>query len=309
VAFYLTVTRDWQRLERVSADEWLRRSVGERAYSIWWKPLLVSKFGEEHYRDVNMAWLWARAYKRTARLGYFAGGFQRFIDLLVARVRSQSGEVRLENRVLRVQVADGGRLRLDTASGIEEFDRVIATCSPQRMIGLVPQMPSDYAQGLSSLQSMGAVVLILALKRPMTQGHYWINIPAGEGLPFMGLIEHTNYIASEHYGGDHLVYCGDYLPADHPYLGYGRERLLSTYLPGLRKINPDFSLDWVRKTWAFSEPYAQPIPTLDQSRKIPPMRTPIRGLWMANMSLVYPWDRGTNYAIEMGRRVAREIAR
>jgi hypothetical protein len=25
------------------------------------------------------------------------------------------------------------------------------------------------------------------------------------------------------------------------------------------------------------------------------------------MSQVYPWDRGTNYAVEMGRRVARMI--
>ncbi|GAG07188.1 unnamed protein product, partial [marine sediment metagenome] len=90
-AFYLTLTRNWQRLERVTADEWLRRAVGECAYEIWWRPLLVSKFGEEHYRDVNMAWLWARAYKRTARLGYFAGGFQALVDLLVARVREQGG--------------------------------------------------------------------------------------------------------------------------------------------------------------------------------------------------------------------------
>jgi len=25
------------------------------------------------------------------------------------------------------------------------------------------------------------------------------------------------------------------------------------------------------------------------------------------MSQVYPWDRGTNFAVEMGRRVAREM--
>ena len=27
----------------------------------------------------------------------------------------------------------------------------------------------------------------------------------------------------------------------------------------------------------------------------------------ASMSHVYPWDRGTNYAVELGRRVAREV--
>ena len=47
-AFYLTITRNWERLERVSADEWMRRASGERAYEMWWKPLLISKFGEEN---------------------------------------------------------------------------------------------------------------------------------------------------------------------------------------------------------------------------------------------------------------------
>jgi protoporphyrinogen oxidase len=306
-AFYLTLTRNWRRLERVSADEWLRRMAGERVYEVMWKPLLISKFGEENYRGVNMAWMWARAYKRTARLGYFVGGFQGFADLLVERVRAQGGEVRLETAVQAIRFIAEGCLRLETTAGAEEYDRIIATCSPQEMLRLAPDLPSDYAEKLAGLKSMGALVLILALDRHLTEGHYWINIPAGEGLPFMGLVEHTNYISSEHYGGDHLVYCGDYLPPDHPYFDYSKEQLLATFTPGLVKINPDFRPDWIRASWMFTEKYAQPVPTLDHSRNIPAPKTPIPGLWMANMSQVYPWDRGSNYAVEMGRRVARLI--
>jgi protoporphyrinogen oxidase len=175
------------------------------------------------------------------------------------------------------------------------------------MLRLTPDLAPEYAAKLAGLRSMGAVVLILALRRRLTDGHYWINLPKGEEFPFMGLVEHTNYISAEHYGGDHLVYCGDYLPPDHPYFDYSKERLLETYLPGLVKINPDFRLDWVRASWMFAERYAQPVPTLDHSRSVPPLKTPIPGLWMANMSQVYPWDRGTNYAIEMGRQLAREV--
>jgi protoporphyrinogen oxidase len=141
----------------------------------------------------------------------------------------------------------------------------------------------------------------------MTDGHYWINIPSSEGLPFIGLIEHTNYISPEHYGGDHLVYCGNYLSPEHAYFDYTREQLLETYLPGLAAINPDFDPDWIRATWLFKEKYAQPVPGLDHAKNIPALKTPIPGLWLANMSQVYPWDRGSNYAIEMARRVAREV--
>jgi protoporphyrinogen oxidase len=307
VAFYLTLTRNWERLERVSADEWMRRMTGERAYEIWWKPLLVSKFGEENYRDVNMAWMWARAYKRTARLGYFVGGFQGFVDLLMERVAAQGGKVRLETEVQAIRFIAEGVLRLETAEGSVEHDQILATCSPQEMLRLAPGLPDDYTDKLARLKSMGAIALILALKRPLTKGHYWINIPASERLPFIGLIEHTNYISPEHYGGDHLVYCGNYLPPDHPYFDYTKERLLETYLPGLSAINPDFSPDWIRATWLFAEKYAQPVPTLNHSHNIPALKTPIPGVWLANMSQVYPWDRGSNYAIEMARQVAREM--
>jgi protoporphyrinogen oxidase len=254
-----------------------------------------------------MAWMWARAYKRTAKLGYFVGGFQGFVDLLAERVQAQGGQVRLETKVQSVRFIAEGVLRLETADGAVEHDHVIATCSPQEMLRLTPGLPDAYAEKLAGLKSMGAIALILALKHPLTDGHYWTNIPASEGLPFIGLIEHTNYISPEHYGGDHLVYCGNYLPPDHPYFGYSKERLLETYLPGLSAINPDFSPDWIRASWMFAEKYAQPVPDLNHSQHIPANKTPIPGLWLANMSQVYPWDRGSNYAVEMARQVARGI--
>ena len=40
-----------------------------------WQPMLEGKFGT-HFHDVNLAWFWARVYKRTPRLGYYRGGFQ-----------------------------------------------------------------------------------------------------------------------------------------------------------------------------------------------------------------------------------------
>ncbi len=304
VGVYLTLTRNWRPLEHVSADEWLRRTVGERAYDVMWKPLLISKFGEENHRDVNMAWMWARLYKRTARLGYFVGGFQGLADLLAERVQAQGGEVQLGTAVQAIYPTADGHLGLETAAGLAKHERVIVTCSPQAMLQLAPDLPPDYAAKLGRLKSMGAVVLVLALRHRLTEGHYWINLPKGEGLPFMGLVEHTNYISPEHYGGDHLVYCGDYLPPDHPYFGYSKEQLLETYLPGLVKINPEFHPDWIRASWMFTEKYAQPVPTLNHSRNIPSLETGVPGLYLACMSQVYPWDRGTNYAVEMGRRVA-----
>ena len=117
-------------------------------------------------------------------------------------------------------------------------------------------------------------------------------------------MEHTNYISPRHYGGDHLVYCGDYLESDHPYFSMSQDELLDLFLPTLSKFNPDFKPYWVRKSWLFRETYAQPVPPVNHSANIPPVATPIPGLYWASMSQVYPWDRGTNYAVEIGRRAA-----
>jgi protoporphyrinogen oxidase len=121
------------------------------------------------------------------------------------------------------------------------------------------------------------------------------------------LVEHTNYISPEHFGGEHLVYCGDYVKPDHPYFEMSQEELLATFLPSLTKVNPDFEPGWVRRSWLFRVRYAQPVPPVNHSANLPALRTPIPGLYFASMSQVYPWDRGTNYAAEMGRQVAQML--
>ncbi len=304
VTAYLRYNPNWQRLEQVTADEWLSRAAGPRAYEAFWQPLLEGKFGP-YYREVNMAWFWARIVARTPKLGYFEGGFQAFMDTLADRVRAQGGKILLEHHVRGIHPTSEGQVRLELRDHEAIHDRVLATCSPQMLKERTPALPTSYAAGLEQLLSMGAVVLVLAVRKPVSAGHYWINIPKREGFPFLAFVEHTNYIDRRHYGGDTLVYCGDYLEPGHPYFELEPEALLEQFIPGIQRINPEFDRSWIRKIWKFSETYAQPVPRLNHSQNIPPLETPIANLFMANMSQVYPWDRGTNYAVEIGRRAAR----
>jgi len=304
---YLRFWPSWQPLEKVTAAEWTRRHFGERIYRVMWKPLLVSKFGEENLSVVNMAWLWARLHSRTTRLGTFAGGFQAFLDKLADVVKRQGATIRLNCAVTGIRQTGHGSLALSTASDTAEFDAVLSTSSPALMARIAPDLPAAYSEKLRALKSMGAVVLILALDRPLTQ-FYWHNLPKEAGFPFLSLVEHTNYVGAEHYGGDHLVYCGDYLDPGHEYFKLSKDELLERFLPALKRFNAGFDASWIRDTWLWKTPYAQPVPPLNHSRNIPDIRTPVRGLYFASMSQVYPWDRGTNYAVEIGRRAARVIA-
>jgi len=274
------------------------------------EPLLVGKFGD-HYKEVNMAWMWARLHKRSYKLGYFEGGFQAFINALTQKVEGCGVKIFLNTPIANISPQPDGTFQIHSGAenqpALENFDRVLATVSPQLLSKMAPNLPNEYLDSLKRLKSMGAVVITLALKHGLTPEHYWINLPKTEGLPFLALVEHTNFVDRAHYDNDHIIYLGDYLNPDHEYFSLTKEEILAKFLPALKRFNPDFDESWVKESWLFRTKYAQPVPPINHSKNVPALQTPVPGLYWASMSQVYPWDRGTNYAVEIGRRAAKEL--
>jgi protoporphyrinogen oxidase len=306
VGLYLRLTNNWKTLEKTTIDSWMRKYAGTKVYESMWEPMVLGKFGQRYARQVNMAWMWARMHARTTRLGTYKGGFQKFADDFAAKLKEMGVIFRMEAPVESIATLPGGRVVLKVNGESLEFDQCLSTTSPSLMAKMAPGLPESYLKGLLSLKSMGAVVLILSLKQQLSkEGYYWYNIPKQEGFPFLSLVEHTNYVPPEHFGGDHIVYIGDYLDPDHEYFKLTKEELLERFVKGIQFINPAFDLSWVKNSWLSRTPYAQPVPFVNHSANIPAIQTPIPGLFFASMSQVYPWDRGTNFAVEIGRKAAR----
>lgn len=304
------LTRNWRALEQITADSWMRRWMGEEAYSRLWKPLLIGKFSDR-YAEVNMAWLWARIYTRSIRLGTFQGGFQAFLNALAEAITARGARIHLRTPVQAIGQQDN-KPSITVNGETRIFDRIISTTSPQLMLQLAPALRNTpYGQQMAELKSIGGLCVVLALKHSLlTDGTYWLNLPAtspdkrANPFPFLALVEHTNYIDKANYGGDVLVYCGDYAPADHEYFQLSDQALIDRFLPALTQVNPQFKPEWIRKAWVWRAAYAQPLPGINHSAHIPALQTPLSGVYWASMSQVYPWDRGTNFAVEIGRRVA-----
>lgn len=306
VGVYLRLTNNWKALEKFTVDEWMRKWAGEKVYRMMWEPLVIGKFGESYYKQVNMAWMWARLKKRTTRLGTFEGGFQNFANLFADRLREIGVEIRLGEPVMRIEAGQDSDEVLVISGKNERYNKVLVTLSPEALSHLAPSLPEDYLHGLLKLKSMGAVVVTLALKHQLSkEGYYWYNLPKSAGYPFLALVEHTNYVSPKNFGGDHIVYMGDYLEPGNEFFLLSKDEILDQFLPTLKKFNPNFERDWVRKSWLFRTTYAQPVPLVNHSQNIPTIETPLPGVYFASMSQVYPWDRGTNFAVEIGRRAAR----
>jgi protoporphyrinogen oxidase len=311
-AAYLKLVSNWRAFEQLTAHDWCSRWMGREAYESQIYPILEGKFGA-YAKQVNMAWMWARVKSRSFKLGTYQGGFQAFFDDLAEHVRQRGAEIRYGARVEQiVQNAGGWSIGGKRTNGAGPFsiaaDAVLTTTSPRILTRLAPQLPDAYLAQLNALKSLGAVVLVFSLTRQLSeQGHYWHSLPKSAGFPYLAMCEHTNFVSPDKFGGDRIVYCGDYVATDHEYFSMSDEALIDRFAASLPRFNTAFDRSWIKKVWVFREAYAQPVPFVNHSQHLPALQTPLPGLFFASMSHVYPWDRGTNYAVRLGNTVAQQI--
>ncbi len=252
-----------------------------------------------------MSWLWSRVHERSLGLGYLRGGFQQLYDAFGASLASRGSIVATGVSATRITTHDAA-VQVETDTGhVHTFDRLLVTL-PTRLFYRLADVPEDFQRTYPGPEHYGAHVLILGLDRQLIPGVYWLNINDRD-LPFLALVEHTNFMPAEDYAGFHLVYLGNYLPMDHPLFSQSEAEVLNAFLPGVATIRHGFDPGWIRQTWMFRAPFAQPIVTTSYLDTLPPHRAPLPGVYLANMAHVYPQDRGQNYSMRLGERMAQLI--
>jgi protoporphyrinogen oxidase len=310
--------------EKVTARAWIERYMGKHAWRALWGPLLRGKFGERA-DDVAMVWLQNKFRLRRGddaaeeKLGYPKHSWERLFEALRDRIEAGGGRVLIDRPAAKLGpgfvVTPGAPNSFRRGHDPRDFE----TLEPERYDAVLATVPSDvfeqllepgllpeaYLAGVRSIEYFTALCLLIELDRQFSP-YYWTNI-GDDALPFVGLIEHTNLIAPERYGGRRFLYVANYLPRGHELLGLDADSLLDRYTPGLRAVTPEFDRSWVKNRWLHREPAAQPIVTVGYRQKIPAMRTPVRGLVLANTTQIFPEDRGTNYAVREGDEAAQAL--
>ena len=100
-----------------------------------------------------------------------------------------------------------------------------------------------------------------------------------------------------------MVYLTNYPSADSAIYKMSREDIFELYVTHLKAINPKFDRSWVKDYFHYKVDGAQPVIGTNYSQSIPHFRTPIKGLYLANTTQIYPEDRGTNYSVRLGKEV------
>lgn len=297
----------WKPLEKFKATEVLPKMMGERPYKMLWEPLLKGKFGR-YVDEISLAWFWARISKRTPSLAYPERGYLSFANHVVNIIQEKGGTVKFENQV--TQIKSGKKVTITVDSKLKKgekkvFDKVIVTLPSFFFTQIASELPVEYKRDLLSLKGLGAVNMILRLKKKFFKDNtYWLSIC--DTAPVLAVVEHTNFMDKKHYNNEHLVYVGNYLPHDHKYFKMSDQELLKEYDPLLKKLNKNYKTDLI-DFHVFKANFAQPIVPTNYSKMIPPFKTPLKNVYLANIQQVYPWDRGTTYAVELGEKVAHLI--
>lgn len=298
--------------ERQTCEALFTKTMGKKSWETVFGQLLRKKFGK-YAGNILSSFIWARVKVRTKSLGYVQGGFQTFVEYLENTndrsgtvIKKNHSVVRIEKRGARFAVHYHANNKNEDTSEI--FDSVISTLpSPILAQSAIGIFPTAYFEKFKKLHYLHAVVLILESSKPLLEKTYWLNICDPE-IPLMFVGQHTNFIDKKNYGGKHLAYVGWYVDQQNPLWEMDHESIAKFITPHLKKINPAFKISETKK-FLFKAPFAQPVFDADFIKNKPLFETPLKNFYIANLDMTYPNDRGTNYAVKLGRQVVEKFFR
>jgi protoporphyrinogen oxidase len=303
---YLARVNKWEKYEKITAAAWIKKYAGQKVYDAVWGALLKQKFGKKA-EEIAMTWLYGRIHARIASrvskelLGYMNGSFQVLIDRLELEIKKNNGRILCGTVVNRVNTENGRAAGVKTGGGEYKFDSVIVTSAPQ-LLRTMADFPKEYDARFDKLEYFASVVLVMSMKKQITP-YYWVNMAAADS-PVVALIEHTNFIDKSVYSGNHVAYLAKYLPQQDELYRKTDAQIKDVFFSYLMKVFPQFDEKDVLEWRVTREPFSQPVVPLNFSEIKLDYATPVSGLYSANMSQIYPEDRGMNFAVMQGNEVS-----
>lgn len=319
--------------EDVPIEEFLLDHTTRGVYEGFFEPLLDAKFGDRK-EDVSAAWLLGRIKFRGERdllrgepLGYLEGGFGRLLDALVDAVGEEN--ITTNARVTDLDLADGEvsgmtvavedagpeptQSQAEVDGGVEGANAGAVTETHEVDAAVVAAMP-NVLEALCGYECdidfQGAVCALVTMDEPLTDT-YWLNV--GHDAPFGALVEHTNYIPPENYGGDHLLYVASYVQDyEEDLWQMDDDEVEELWLDHIAEMFPDWDRSHVTEFRLAKNPRAAPIYERGYLDMVVPYdlsESVAEGLYYAGMAsrAQYP-ERSLNGGIVAGYECADRIA-
>lgn len=303
---------DWQTLERVDVETWLRNECGDRVFERVWLPLLLAKLGSA-YRRSNAAFVWAtiqRSYVAARhggaqRFGYVRGGYRRIIGPLSQTLVQEGVRIRTATAIQDVRDENNG-FAVETVDGSRFYDRVVMTLPAPAIARIASALSGEERDRLRAIEYQGVVCASLLLDQPLSNA-YMTNIADPE-IPFTAAVEMTTLVDPETFGHRHLVYLPRYCTPADPFfvLGDAEMRLQSTI--ALRRMYPSFKAETIRAFRVSRVPSVFALPVVGYSGGIPGFITSCPGLYIATSAQIVNGTLNVNETLELAHQATAAIA-
>jgi len=300
--------KDWERLEDVDVETWLRGLSGDRVWDTVWRPLLSSKF-DGNFSNTPATYIWSRTVRMTETrstggakelAGHLVGGYRTLVERLAELIRALGGEVRTGAPVQRLVTRDGVIEQVVTADVAYDCDAAVLTVPLPLAARLLGERDINgvedgqrrnaidaYRQSVERMEGyLGVVCVLLMLDRPLSE--YYTLYLADGSLPFTAIIESTNLIEPTHVGGKHLVYLPKYVAPQSDVFAMSDEDIRSWFLSELRRVYPDLRDDEIVAAPVFRAPHVEPLHPIGSFGTVPSIQTPIEGLVLGSTKHFYP---------------------
>jgi len=313
--FLASKIRNWQRLERLTVESWLRRWSGNRVFEKIWLPLLNAKLGEA-YKITSAAFIWAhtaRLYKarrsgmKRELFGYVPGGYSRILGRYTKHLQSLGVQLRAASPVTRVERSDQSGLNVWIGQQHpEQFDNVIYTTAASLVTESCGEMlTTTETQRLQGVKYLGVVCASLLLRKPISR--YYVTNIVDAWVPLTGVIEMSTIVDSDsELGGQHLVYLPKYIPEGHPGLEESDASYEEKCLSTLEKMYAHFSRSDVVAIRVARAKRVAALQTLRYSEQLPQVVTSVPGLYVINSAQILKGSLNVNETLSLAEEKLTE---
>jgi protoporphyrinogen oxidase len=288
---YCSRIRNWQRLEKITVEDWLIKTCGRTTYEKMWKPLLLAKLGES-YRRVSAVFIWtyitrlfsardASAQSKES-LGYVSGGYKTVWSRLEQLILSAGGQIRTGVSVRHIRPRPEGGLWVENGLNRDHFDKVIFTGPVNILQKVTASDMLKITNSSSTVEYLGVICMVLLTRRPLVP-YYVVNI-ADERIPFTGVIGMSNVVSREETIGRYLTYLPKYVLSDDPLLKRTDEELRALFFDGLYLMFPNLKAEDIESVHINRAVKVQPLQVLNYSNLVPQVATQHEDFFVLNTS-------------------------
>jgi protoporphyrinogen oxidase len=304
---------DWQRLEQIPVEDWLKKWSGKRVFEKIWLPLLKAKLGD-NYKNTSAAFIWSTIQRMYAArksglkkemFGYVTGGYEKINNRFAKHLSEIGIDIQYNSKVKSINKTDSGKIEVITQNSTNVFDEVISTLSSRESVKIAEELTDAEKKQHNDIKYLGVICPSVLLKKSISP--YYVTNITDTWPPFTGIIEMTALIDKSETKKNHLVYLPKYVNPEDELFDKSEEELQNLFMGSLYKMYPYLSKNDVNFWGTSKARIVFALPTINYSKKVPKVTTSLDNYYIINSAQIINGTLNVNETIQVAESKLKEI--